>query len=542
MTRLIAFASLLAYSQAAVFTSVDVPGNGSRAILRPDVYGYSVEPSSMAPYLQSDLASTLMKNIAEIIGVPAPIRVGGNIADQTLFVPELNAPSIAIPNDTTVDVLKISQDWFKEWTKYFPDGTDFIYTLNFRNTSGTWANTIQQAAAAMEVLGDSLSLFELGNEIDHYISKGWRNSSWDTKQYTRQWKELTSQILTSDFYQNAAHQPSFQAAVFADPPWVPDQQDEVDDFDIINVTRAGLVNPDIVKSYAVHLYPQSTCDEARRERLSLNLLSNHQVIWTNLSQYVPQQAAARGAGSPLVLGETNSASCSGQSGISDTFGAALWATDYVLTAATIGIEKVYFHLGHQSEYSAFTPLPYEYEGEKLAAGIRANFYSHVFLAHVLATRDGRPRQISALPSANSSDFSGYAIFSDRRRSSLEKMVFVDLGVWNSSTGLENPSTLSATDSVNVSSGQRPQRRVRAHTTWIPGTQVEVVRLQGPGTNAKSKVNVCGVSFHPETGKKVGKCKPEVTTVLDNGIVEFKVSQAEAVLVQSTENIAAGGAN
>jgi hypothetical protein len=34
---------------------------------------------------------------------------------------------------------------------------------------------------------------------------------------------------------------SFQAAVFADPPWVPDQQDEVDDFDIINVTRAGLV-------------------------------------------------------------------------------------------------------------------------------------------------------------------------------------------------------------------------------------------------------------------------------------------------------------
>jgi hypothetical protein len=34
-------------------------------------------------------------------------------------------------------------------------------------------------------------------------------------------------------------------------------------------------------NYAVHLYPQSTCDAARESRLSLNLLSDHQVVWTN---------------------------------------------------------------------------------------------------------------------------------------------------------------------------------------------------------------------------------------------------------------------
>ncbi|KAG4217930.1 hypothetical protein PC116_g33590, partial [Phytophthora cactorum] len=54
------------------------------------------------------------------------------------------------------------------------------------------------------------------------------------------------------------------------------------------------------------------------------------------------------------MGETNSVSCSGKSGISDTFGAALWGVDYVLLGASIGIRKTYFHLGAQSEYSAFT--------------------------------------------------------------------------------------------------------------------------------------------------------------------------------------------
>jgi hypothetical protein len=43
--------------------------------------------------------------------------------------------------------------------------------------------------------------------------------------------------------------------------------------------------------------------------------------------------------------------------------AARAAASCVLTAASIGIEQVFFHLGHQSEYSAFTPLPYNYKGK-----------------------------------------------------------------------------------------------------------------------------------------------------------------------------------
>lgn len=529
MRSLQAFVLLCNWALASSL-SIQVPLNSSRRVLRPDLYGYSIEPSSLAPYLKSNLASTVLGHIADIAGVPAPIRVGGNIADQTVFDKTLPVPSKAVPNDTAVDVLQIQEDWYKGWTEYFPDGTDLIYTLNLRNESSSWTNAMQQAEAAIRILGSSLSLFELGNEIDHYISKGWRDQSWNTTTYTAQWHRLTRQITSSPFYRNATHKPLFQAAVFADPPWVPDQHDEIDDFDIVNVTRAGLINPRLIESYTMHLYPQSTCDPAREARLSIDLLSNHSVIWTNISQYIPQVAAAERAGSRLTLGETNSASCSGRSGISDTFGAALWATDYVLAAASIGMDQVFFHLGHTSEYSAFTPLPYEYKGEGLVAGVRAHFASHLFLAHLIAGHEeGKQRTISALPgAANSSDLAGYAVFGGDR--DLEKLVFVDLGVWNSSEGIKNPSTLSATDSNSTSVGERPRRTIEVKTGWTPGEKLDVLRLQGPGTNAKSEVSVSGLEVDTLTGALVGEKKPEEVVVGRGGVVEFELQQAEAIML------------
>lgn len=222
-------------------------------------------------------------------------------------------------------------------------------TLNLRDNSSAWKNAVQEAATAYNFLGDKLKLFEIGNKIDHFINKGWRPPTWDVAMYNQQWRNISDQIIQSSWYKTAQHPPKFQAAVFADHPGVPVQQDEMDDFDIINLTRAGLTEHDKIDTYAVHLYPQSTCDTARWYRLSMNLLPNHSVLWHNVSQYVPQVAAADKAGIPLVFGETNSASCSGRSGISDTFGAALWSVDYVLLAASIGMPKVYFHPGANAE-------------------------------------------------------------------------------------------------------------------------------------------------------------------------------------------------
>lgn len=518
--------ALATAAQARHGSNVWVPPSPPTRALLPDVYGYSVEPVWIADYVNSILATTLLSEIAAVIGKPAPIRVGGNTADQTYLHLDQNVTSAQYPNASSLDTFNISAAYYQSWANYFPNGTDFIYTLNFRDNSSAWANAVLEAKTVHGILGDKLKLFELGNEIDHWINKHWRAPGWDVAEYIDQWHNVTDQILASTWYKNDKTPPKFQAAVFADPPWVPDQQDEIDDFDIRNLTQGGLVEPDLIDTYAVHLYPQSTCDTARWYRMRLDLLSNHSTLWQNVSQYVPQVAAADAAQSPLVLGETNSISCSGKSGISDTLGAALWGVDYVLMAASIGIEKVYFHLGAQSEYSSFTPVPYVYKNESLAAGIRPGFYAHYFLAHVVAGNDSL--SVAALPSANSSDFSGYGVYSG---AGLQKLVLLDMGVWNGTQGLRNPSTLSVTDGTVFSNGTRPVSRMRVQTPWPKGASVNVLRLNGPGTNAKSEVNVSGVAFDPSTGKKIGEVVAETLTVARWGVVSFELEQAQAVLLE-----------
>lgn len=48
--------------------------------------------------------------------------------------------------------------------------------------------------------------------------------------------------------------------------------------------------------------------------------------------------------------ETNTASCGGFVGISDSFGAALWGLDYAMQMAHSNFSGAYFHVGGQNVY------------------------------------------------------------------------------------------------------------------------------------------------------------------------------------------------
>jgi hypothetical protein len=57
---------------------------------------------------------------------------------------------------------------------------------------------------------------------------------------------------------------------------------------------------------------------------------NHTSAVALCEPYLASTAIAQAAGKPFLMFETNSASCGGFPGISDSFGAALWALDYGL--------------------------------------------------------------------------------------------------------------------------------------------------------------------------------------------------------------------
>ncbi|KAG6863538.1 hypothetical protein C0991_005219 [Blastosporella zonata] len=80
--------------------------------------------------------------------------------------------------------------------------------------------------------------------------------------------------------------------------------------------------------------------------------------------------------------ETNSATCGGLSGISDSFGAALWGIDYGLTMAAANFSHALLHVGGQSVYyNPFTAPPTNQSMYKQWT-VGAIYYSALIVAEV----------------------------------------------------------------------------------------------------------------------------------------------------------------
>jgi len=76
----------------------------------------------------------------------------------------------------------------------------------------------------------------------------------------------------------------------------------------------------------------------------------HQSGQQIVSEYLGSIAYAQTKGLPFIMLETNTASCSGFAGISDSFTAALWAVDYGLQMAYVNFTHAMFHVGGQNDY------------------------------------------------------------------------------------------------------------------------------------------------------------------------------------------------
>jgi hypothetical protein len=67
-----------------------------------------------------------------------------------------------------------------------------------------------------------------------------------------------------------------------------------------------------------------------------------------VQKYVNSSNIAQSLNKPLMMFETNSASCGGFPGIADAFGAALWGLDYALQLAYANFSVAMFHSSGQN--------------------------------------------------------------------------------------------------------------------------------------------------------------------------------------------------
>jgi hypothetical protein len=315
----IGFALLPARAAGTTARLADVTVDPSRpgALVEPRFLGLSFEASAMSTVATAGNLPALLKSVGA--GV---LRFGGAEIDSAAAVPGIGSGS-------TGQVTTLSS-------------TELIGLRRLLNRSG-WtaivglplgrydpASAAREAALAAHRLGPDLAAVEIGNEPNTYWLSGLRPSSWGYPQYQHE--------ITSYRRAIAAAAPGVPLAgpdtATSDPPG---PMAEFDGFtwlsDYAANERPATLTP--------HLYPLNGCRSSPgptlAELLSARVAASEDRLLSRMAVIAVRHRIT------IRLGETNSVSCGGRPGVSNTFGAALWALRYMLAAARAGFAGINFH-------------------------------------------------------------------------------------------------------------------------------------------------------------------------------------------------------
>ncbi|KAH7338555.1 hypothetical protein B0J17DRAFT_571082 [Rhizoctonia solani] len=299
-------------------------------------------------------------NIANRAG-SVRVRVGGNTQERAVLRPE------GFPGGEIL--IKPEQGSTTTWTphvEFAPDlikmlanvaslvKTEIYLGLNFMDITDT-SNQVAFAAMAEEMLGSNLHGIALGNEPDLYDRPGHlkRPEPYTFEQYMNEWGSVSTALATDPRYSNhhILMGPS-TCCESSNPQW-----------NNMALANAGYLQrfANELKVVTVQRYPDNNCQIGGTVRDPQTLFPDylsHAQLSQDAAEYAEFSRVVQAAGKPLFMFETNTAACGGFPGISDSYGAGLWATDWALKLATTNFSSTLFHVGGQGDYyNPFTPPP-----------------------------------------------------------------------------------------------------------------------------------------------------------------------------------------
>ncbi|KAJ7834157.1 glycoside hydrolase family 79 protein [Mycena leptocephala] len=306
----------------------------------------------------------LMANLQQRAG-SIMVRVGGNTQESAKLVPDGTIPDGRVLIKNLTGVTGTTQ------TPPLDFSRDLLYMM--RNISSLvnvhwflgipWFVTqpfdLGIVNASQEILGDYLLGLQAGNEPDMYslATHGHRNASYAPADYLGEFADLLNQVQATNADPSGQAMGKLIAPNVANSAWTTEQ-----------VVEAGLVDkfgPNLA-FLAVEKYPRDNCAAAfggpdavvTDPQSILPLYLTHDAHTELLAPYLNATAYAQTVGKPFLMFETNTGSCGGFNGISDSFTAALWGLDYALQMAHSNFSGAMFHLGGQNVfYNPFTSPP-----------------------------------------------------------------------------------------------------------------------------------------------------------------------------------------
>jgi hypothetical protein len=290
----------------------------------PDFLGLSFEMSSlpqMARYADRGNLVTLLRSLG-----PGVLRFGGVSADTRIAWTDARTPRPAWASGV------VDADDFRQLAALASaSGWRIVLTLGIVHFDARAA--AREVAAARAALGGSLEAIELGNEPNAYALHAMREEPWGVAQYDVQVSE-------------------YRAAIEALAPGIPLWGPDVSGSSAFETWGPGEVVDERPAMLTGHHYPLG-CEQ--KPPPSISRLLSGPIRAREIASVRRYVSLARSGGLPFRLDETNSVSCGGTAGISDTFASALWAAGFLPQVMSLGAVGVNLH-GNVSRCSGYSPI------------------------------------------------------------------------------------------------------------------------------------------------------------------------------------------
>jgi len=300
--------------------SIEATSTKNGRSLSEDNLGISFEATDLADPRLDPKASNLDEQLMSL-GSPA-LRFGGNALDRRTFWTSTGEKP---KHDEKVTV---TPDDLKRLKKLV-DTTGSTVTLGIPLGTYDPKRGADMAAHAVDILGDSLVGLAIGNEPNGYTVKdvpdgAVRGKGWNTKKYVEQ----------LEAYADAIHEKRPDAPIIG-----PDVYD--------GAWMEAFAESEVKNKTAIsqHWYQLYECDSKKvpgRGPRAENLIAPLAKKSAKKNVGIGMDKA-EAADLPLWLEETGPTSCPGTNDTSLTTASALWAADYTLYAAKLGVERMAMH-------------------------------------------------------------------------------------------------------------------------------------------------------------------------------------------------------
>ncbi|WLT31901.1 hypothetical protein [Geothrix sp. PMB-07] len=278
--------------------------------------GFSYEKSKLNSPL-FDGANAGLVTLFKRLG-PGVLRVGGNSVDKTTWDP--TGPGLTPGKVASADVDRLAG--FLKAANW-----QVIYAMNY--ATNTPAQMADEAAYAAKAFGTHLFGFEIGNEVDLYHSNGLRATTFTYADFLTEWRAYA-----------AAIQAKVPGAVLTGPASAYNTAGFTVPFAKDEATGISLLTQ--------HYYRAN----GQLATSTIDLLLTPDPALPTTLQALQKASATLPRG--FRLAEANSFYNGGAPNVSDAFGTALWAIDFLFTNALNGSAGVNFHGGGNG--TGYTPI------------------------------------------------------------------------------------------------------------------------------------------------------------------------------------------